>query len=61
MDISSREETLYDCVQSLLSAEPRARDYYMRLGEREQGEIILHADSVCSYERMQNFVRGMRA
>ena len=58
--ISSREENLYDCVQSLISAEPRARDYYLSLDEREQGEVILHADSVCSFERMQNFVRNMR-
>ena len=59
--ISSREETLYDCVQSLLSAEPRAKEYYLALDEREQGEVILHADSICSYERLQNFVSGMRA
>ncbi len=59
--ISSHEETLYDCVQSLLSAEPRAKDYYLSLNEQEQGEVILHADSVCSYERLKNFVTGLRS
>ncbi|MDR3765614.1 MAG: hypothetical protein Q3Y08_01060 [Butyricicoccus sp.] len=59
--ISSREETLYDCVQSLLAAEPRAKECYLALDEREQGEVILHADSICSYERLQNFVSGMRS
>ena len=58
--VSSRGETLYDCVQSLISAEPRAKEYYLSLDEREQGQMILHADSVCSYERMQKFVQNLR-
>lgn len=58
--ISSRGETLYDCVQSLLAAEPRAKEYYLSLDERAQGEVIQHAGSVCSYERLKSFVSGLR-
>ncbi|MBS6547074.1 MAG: hypothetical protein KH319_06815 [Butyricicoccus pullicaecorum] len=58
--ISSKEEALYDCVQSLIAAEPRAKEYYLSLSEQEQGQMILHADSICSYERMQNFVNHLR-
>lgn len=58
--ISSHEKTLYDCVQSLISAEPRAKSFYMALDEREQGHIMLHADTVCSYEDLESFVRQIR-
>ena len=60
-EIVSKEETFYDCVQSLISAEPRAKAFYMTLDEREQGKIILHADTVCSYTELERFVQDMRA
>lgn len=58
--ISSREERLYDCVQSLLSAEPQAKEFYMTLDEREQGHIMQHSDTICSIGELEKFVRKIR-
>lgn len=57
---SSREETLYDCVQSLIAAEPQAKTLFMTLDERTQGHMLLHADSICSYAALQNAVQQLR-
>lgn len=58
MNESGSSETLYDCVQSLLAAEPRAQEYFLTLPEDAQGHINLHADSVCSYERLKRFAES---
>lgn len=58
--VSSHEECLYDCVQSLLSAEPHAKTYFMSLDEREQGHIMLHSDTICSMTDLESFVRQIR-
>lgn len=59
-NISSREEALYDCVQSLISAEPQAKAFYLALDEREQGHILLHSDTICTMGELESFVRQIR-
>lgn len=54
-DYSAMQETLYDSVQSLLAADPRAKAYFLTLSEAQQGWIQQHSDRVCSYERLRQY------
>lgn len=55
MQSYSTQETLYDCVQSLLADDPRAKDYFMQLNEAQQGWVQQHSSEICSYERLLQY------
>lgn len=49
----------YENINSLISHDQEAKEYYMSLNEKLQGALNLHSDSIHTFEDLKYYVKKL--
>lgn len=50
----------YENLNDLLQQDKKSKEYFMRLGECEQGELQMHTDYIHSKDDMMQWVKSIQ-